>query len=837
MNLLHLIVRQWRRRPARTLLSILSVAIAASAVLGVTLAQTSVRLGYRKLLETVEGRPALEIALIEGGRFEPALVPPLADIAGVVTEIPIVTRGTMARVQGKRFKSVLLGVPSELPAVWEALTIIEGEPCRDADEVVVSADLAKSLKIEVGDRLRILTRHGPRSATVVGLVNSASVREFASAATLVMPLAAVQKYFDLGDRIDRIRVLVHSGDERSAVQGAISARLPKEFAAQAPVEQLELADSLLRSTELALRFAGALSMAMAAFIILNTLRMNFGERRRDMAILRVLGVTSQQLVALQLIEGFWLGLIGSILGIPLGLALGQGLSAAMRQLVAADIPAPEPPYWMLPVALVVGPAVACIAALLPALQSRNVSPTEAMGDPETRGRERFPLWAIATGLAMWGLAVTLLLLVMTERLSPEAAIPAGVLMLVGFIAVIPLILSPVVRASARLLQPLMQMEGDFAAEQLLERPTRTGLTVGVLVVAISTSLGMGNAIINNVNDVRQWFRRSMSGDLFLLAPSAIEVGAMDVQGTNPVRDKVAAETGVERVNEVRYFYARVGGMPAWCIVRGLVDGAELPWPVSTSEAAELREKLRSGEVVVGSVLAKKLGVHAGDELRFELQGRLFTLRVAATVRDYTLGGLVIFLDQATAAGMIDLGPPTVYIVDLKPGTPEEPLVARLEPLLSEEGLVVKSFSELRGQLDGMINGIVGALWGLLAIGFVIGGVAVGNTLTMSVLEQTRELGLLRIIGMTRAQVRKLIFCESLLLGILGTLMGTLAGFTTAWVIHLCNEPLLGQVVPFAFHGWLLLVNAGTCLLITILAAWSPGERAARLDLLAAIAQE
>jgi putative ABC transport system permease protein len=108
---------------------------------------------------------------------------------------------------------------------------------------------------------------------------------------------------------------------------------------------------------------------------------------------------------------------------------------------------------------------------------------------------------------------------------------------------------------------------------------------------------------------------------------------------------------------------------------------------------------------------------------------------------------------------------------------------------------------------------------------------------MSVFEQTRELGLLRVIGMTRPQMRRLVFCESLLLGILGTLMGTLAGLTTAWIIHLCNEPLLGHAIPFALHVWLVAGNAIACLAITLVAAWLPGERAARLDFLAAIAYE
>lgn len=836
MNLVHLIVRQWRQRPGRTAISILSVAIAAAAVLGVALAQASVRQGYRKLLAAVEGRPALEILLVAGGRFGPEQVPKNADISGVAAEIPIVTRATLARVQGKRFKSVLLGVPTEQPQVWEALPLTEGRACEDADEVLLAADLAKSLKLDVGDRLTLLTRRGPRSATIVGLVNSASLREFASAATLVMPLEAVQQFFDLGDRVDRIRVLIDSSEHREAVQAAIAARLPKSFVVQAPVEQMELADSLLRSTELALRFAGALSMAMAVFIILNTLRMNFGERRRDMAILRVLGVTSRQLVGLLLTEGICLGVIGSLLGIPLGLALGRGLGMVMQGLVSADIPAPEIPYWTLPTALVVGPLVACIAALLPALQSRQISPAEALGETEVRRRERFPLWAILGGLVMWSVAVALLLLVVFGRLSAEAAIPAGVLMLVGFIAIIPVLLAPVVRASAAMLSPWTRTEGDFAAEQLLQRPTRTGLTVGVLVVAISTSLGMGNAIINNVNDVRQWFRRTMSGDIFLLGPSATE-GGVETRDRRNVRATIAEQPSVDYVIEMRYFATRANGVPTWCVVRDFLPRVELPWAVSPEEDAEIRARLRGGEAVIGSVIAKQLGIHAGDTLRLELQGRLVSVRVAASVRDYTLGGLVIFLDQDPAAKMIDLGPATVYIVQPKPGAPEEPLVRSLESLLSEEGLVVKSFLELRRQLDDLIKGIVGALWGLLGIGFVIGGVAVANTLTMSVLEQTRELGLLRIIGMTRQQVRKLIFCESLLLGILGTLMGTLAGLTTAWVIHLCNEPLLGQSLPFAFHSWLLAANAGGCLLITILAAWSPGQRAARLDLLSAIAYE
>jgi putative ABC transport system permease protein len=646
----------------------------------------------------------------------------------------------------------------------------------------------------------------------------------------------VQSLYSLGDRVNRVRVVLDSGERREAVRAAFSARLPETLVVQSPVAQLELAGGILRSTELALSFAGALSLAMAAFIVLNTLRMNFGERRRDMAVLRVLGVTTGQLVGLQLVEGLLLGLIGALLGIPLGLALGAGLASLMQQLVEAEIPAPELPYWTLAAALVVGPLVAGVAALVPALQSRGISPVEALGDVEARRGERFPWWSVLGGAAVWSVAVVLLLLVWLERLSTEAAIPAGVLMLVGFIAVIPALLRPVIRVLERMLAPWLKMEGDFAAQQLLHRATRTGLTVGVLVVAISSGVGMGNAIINNVDDVRGWYRRMTAGDIMLSGPSADEVSEVSRDDAD-IGKLVTGLPGVDFVVESRYLPARAAGVPTVCIVHDFAPQLELPWAVTHEEDQQLREGLKAGQAVIGSALAKRLGLTVGDTLRLQLQGRELSLPIAGAVSDYTAGGMAVFVDQRPAAELITLGRPQIFTVATQPGTAIEPLVEELKPLVEGEGLSVQSFAEIRGGLDTLIAGIVGALWGLLAIGFVIGGLAVANTLSMSVFEQTRELGLLRVIGMTRPQMRKMIFCESLLLGILGTLLGTLAGLTTAWIIHLCNEPLLGHAIPFTLHTWLLVANAVACLGITLFAAWLPGERAARLDFLSAIAYE
>lgn len=835
MNLIHMIARGWRQRPARTALSIASVAIAVAAVLGTALAQSSVRLGVQKLSGTLDEQPALEIVSLAGGRLASDEVPAVDDVPGVVAAIPLVNRATLARVHGKRFRTVLLGLPVDNDAAWKALPLTAGEPCREAGEAILSAQVAESLDATVGDRLIVITRRGPRSARIVGLAGSEDLGEFAPGATIAMPLAWVQEFFGLENKVDRIRVLVASAQQRDAVLDDIAARLPDTLVVQTPMSPTEMIDATLQSTELALRLAGAFSMAMAAFIILNTLRLNFSERRRDVAVIRVLGATGRQVVGLHLLEGIGLGAIGAALGLPLGIWLGSVLRQTMGQILEVEIPTPEMPYSVVLVAFSLGPVVAALASLVPALQSRRVSPVEALGEIELRRAEHFPLWATAVGVVAWCVSVVLVLLVMQERIVPEAAIPAGLLMLVAFIVVIPAVVVPVVRAAVWILAPWLQTEGRLAGDQLLARSTRSGLTVGVLVVALSAGLGLGTAIVNNVDDVRQWYRRSLSGDVFVTDPVAADETAASQD--RDIGAKIKSHDDVGRVVELRLLPARANGLPAMCIVRDFVPEVELPWALPPDEEAEVRRRLKSGETAISSVMARKLDLDVGDSLRLEVQGRVVSVPICALVNDYLLGGLVAYLDHEAAAQTFSLGPAEFFLVEAQPGVSTDSLAASLETLLADDGVVIQSFADLRRQLDALIDGVVGALWGLLAIGFLIGGVAVSNTLMLNVLEQTRELGLLRIIGMTPRQVRKLVFCESLLLGLLGALLGTAGGVTTALVIHLCNEPVLGRSIPFAMHGWLLAANVGGCLAIAVLAAWRPGRRAARLNVLAAIAYE
>ena len=251
---------------------------------------------------------------------------------------------------------------------------------------------------------------------------------------------------------------------------------------------------------------------------------------------------------------------------------------------------------------------------------------------------------------------------------------------------------------------------------------------------------------------------------------------------------------------------------------------------------EMRADLASGKVLMSSVLAHRLNVGPNDEVLLQLGGRTQRITVGAIVNDYFFGGLSLFLDSQTARKLTVLPAPDLYIVHRGPGGGED-LPDQLRQLAQQNGFALQSFSEWRASVDRTLNGIVGSLWAVIATGFIVAGFGVANTLTMSVLEQTREFGLLRVVGMTRRQVFRLVCGEAFLLGLLGVMLGGVAGISTAWVIHWCSDPLMGRTVPFEIS--LAQVGGATIasLAVALAAAYFPARRACGLEMTEAIAYE
>ncbi len=241
-------------------------------------------------------------------------------------------------------------------------------------------------------------------------------------------------------------------------------------------------------------------------------------------------------------------------------------------------------------------------------------------------------------------------------------------------------------------------------------------------------------------------------------------------------------------------------------------------------------------MVIGGMLARLCGLALGEVLRVEYAGRTAEFPIAAIVTDYHYGGLSVYVEREVAVRQLGIDGVSAFLVSLDPSrssAPREAVIALAQHLR----LAVYSFEELRAWLDGLMKGVVAAFWVVLGLGLVVASFGIFNTITVNVLEQTREIGLLRVVGMTRGQVLRMVLAQGLILAFLGMLFGTAAGLTTAYLMHLCQGPLLGGYSAFHWRpGLIVLANLAGFLLV-LAASYGPARKAAHGNTLESIQEE
>ena len=672
--------------------------------------------------------------------------------------------------------------------------------------------------------------------TVVGIANSQSLKWFAEGGGVVVDIQPLEEMSNAFGLVDRVRVVIAPGGSRPAVLAAVAKRLPATLAAEVPAGRAGMAEDVLHSANLGLDFVTGLTVAMAWFIVGNAMLMNVTERRRSFALLRVLGATGRQVERFVMAEAALLGAAGSVVGAAAGLAAAVPISAGISRTLQAPAASLVVHPLVIPAAVALGTLVAVAAAWWPAREAADVEPLAGLADapPPPRGVSgRF----LAMAVVMWAVAAVVMTLVVWEWLPPRAAVPAGILMMLAFVATTPIVLPTLCAACARLIPERWRIERTLAVEQIIRQPIRTALTTGVLVVAVSNAIGLGHAIRDNVDDVRGWYTRLMRADWMLTHAGMVSGGlAMAGPKIRMAEEEVRALPGVKRVEGIGVAAGRVAGGACVVVARDIPADTPLPTdPVGTTEA-DLRVALDRGEAAAGTLLARRSGIKPGDEVEVEVYGRTARVKIAALVVDYTSGGASLLLRRDVAARLFGMEAADIVLVTAEPGAMAS-LRDPLQRIAESHGMLLRSFENVQAFINGIVGGVVNSLWMILGLGFVVGSLGVANTVTMNVLEKTRTLGLLRAVGMTSGQVTRLVVLESVLLGVSGGLIGAVGGMCTALLIQLASQPLLGHPIRASLRPTVVAVNLVAAVAVTVLAAWIPARRAVRLDLLESISTE
>ncbi len=860
MPLARLSIREIRSRPARSLLTLLSIVIGVSAMVATYLASDSAQLAQIAMVRAVTGNASLEIEAVGGASFDGKPLEPVARLKGVKIASPILRRYSNMTVKkplgnalpdavdsreptSKRYRVQLLGVVPELDRQVRNYTLVAGKDLEsdstDSASILMDAHFAESAKVSVGSSVDFLTKNSKswiQSAEIVGLVKPNDASSGIQSGLIVAQLRTVQRWTESAGKLDAVQIVLDKDVKIEQIAEAVGAILPTGLRVRQPTMRSQVADESTVAMQQGLRLATAFALIISTFIIYNTFQMNVGERRRQLGILRSLGATRRQLLWMIVREGLWLGLIGTLLGCFVGNFGAAILRSSTSKLLQIEIPPSPWSVWPYAIAILCGLTVALLGAFFPAMRASRLSPSEAMkvvAQGEFSTSRAAWLW-LGGSLMIIGLAIQALAVLRVINLSH--VVFGTMVMKIGIVFLLPALIGDLTAWVTWTLSLFLKTEGMLARRQILRHRGRSSLTIGIVFIAMGTGLGMASTILDNIGNVEAWYSRSIVGDFFLRAAMPDMNSGQSADMPYGLTEKVQAMPGVALVDTLRFVRARSNESSVVVVVRKFNSQTQDYFDLTEGTEAEVMKGVRSGKVVLGSVLSQRLNLHIGNTIPLETNEGSTTLEIAGVTNEYIAGGLTLYLESEYAKKLLSVDGTDVIVVKANPNDAKQ-VEAQLRALCDESGMMFQSYVDLVKVIHDTLNGVVGGLWAVLALGSVIAAFGLINTLAMNILEQTREIGMLRVVAMTRWQIRRMILAQALIMGIIGIVPGVLTGIWIHYVINLTTMPVTGHAVLFKIYPWLLLGAPMIELLVVVFASMVPAERAARLNVSSALQYE
>ncbi len=840
MTLSRYLLRETRRRCGRAVLTIIGIVIGVQALVAVPVTISTTRQAYRNLFEGVSGQADLEIVAVGHSPFDAALAARLADTDGVSAATGAVQGVVTILDSGGPRPVIIVGMTAQATSTDFKLrsgTIPDGD-----GQAVVSADYASSLGLVVGDEVMLLTVGGARALRITGVATPRGLAAVGAADILWVHWATAQHALGLGDQINAIKLVIEDGMSVEEVMAEIAPQLPDGLRVQAPASRAAFAEASMATTEMLLSTLSIIALATGAFVILNTFLMNVTERRRELAILRALGSTARQVARMLLLETLVLALVGTAIGIPLGVAVAYIMMELMSQMMVVAMPTPQVTIDVIVLAALLGIGAALLATWIPARRAAARPPLHGLSERPSgvAGGSGVPAWIGWSGVVLLGIGGVIVGWIFS------GAVPAGLyvfllpacmsLGVVAIAAIVPMVLRPLLFVVGRLLRPILGIESMLAVRQLLRRPVRAGLVVSVLTVSIVVSVAFGNSILLSVDDVFDWCDTIITSDFLVRAHRPEPSSTLTAAIPDTVEVELEHLDGVDTVVPLSFVQATAADRQVIVLARTWPVDGPLGIELFDGQPHDVHAGLHRGEVVVGSHLAQEASLHIGDTIAVDTRDGVRHPRICGIATEYTAGGFILYADWDLMRTWLRFQGVHVYLLTAERGA-QDRVAAGLDSICSKHGLVYQSRAGFRQDLDHMMGGVVGSFWALLLLVFVVASLGVTNSLTMNVLEQTRELGVLRAIAMRRSGVCRMIAVQGLALGWVSIVPGVLGGALLSVLVVKTTYPITGFEMEYALSIPLILGCMGLTLLVSVAASMPPVWRVSRMSVVRALQYE
>lgn len=831
-----------RGRKLRTVLTILSIIFGVALIFSMNLILPSAKEAFTRMISTTSGAADISMTSVTGESFPSEPLNTAATVKGVQAVTGILSRTITLPGQGA---SGSVGTASQLqltgidPATIgkvRDIVISDGRALNadDKGKVLVPSTIASiAPQLKVGASFPLITAAGLRFYSVVGLFTDQGKL---TTPQIILPLADAQAAFNQPGLINAIDIKLEPGADRDSVLADVQKALGGGFQPASSSNAVDAVTSL-QATYAIFNVLGVLALFMGGFLIFNTFRTLVVERRHDLGMLRAIGAQRSQLTQMIIVEGLLQGIIGTGLGLLVGYAFAQFVAANASRFYSSFISGLNLYITLnaqsLLIAITLGILTTLVAAYFPARAASRTSPLEALRPASLSNMRRAARWGLIAGLVLMLLAILLMLV------SKQSAAGGAILFLIGVVLIAPSLVTPMAHLFSPILSVWFAREGDLASGNLTRQPGRAAITASTLMIgfavfiAIAAIVGSFNVFITNM------VSKNFVSDILILPPTVGVYGGI-VGVDSSLTSRLSALPEADTVAGLRYASSTLNGQTIQ--VLGIDPNAypkTMPLDFSAGNPSDAYNTMLSGRAAILTTIASStLKVKVGDTVK---------LQTANGIQDYQVVGLAndllsykvatAYISQANMASDFHKAEDVLLMINLKPNVAKAAALKSVREVLKDYPQFNATLtSEYRDTLMGVTISALNIMNIMSLVILFPAVLGLLNTLTINVIERTREIGIIRAVGGSRKQVRRIVTAEAILLGLFGATIGILAGIALSYGLTVAISTV-GWAIPYVFPAWALVLSIIGGLLLALAAAILPARNAAQMDIIRALQYE
>ncbi len=850
MILLKLISWQYvRKHLLRSLLTIAGIVLGVAVFVGMHTANQSVLTAFTQTVDRIAGATQLQITAGEAG-FEEEVLERVQNVPEVRVAVPVIEAVATPETRSKG-NLLILAVDMTGDRSLREYALEDGDDSfiedplvflAQPDSIMITQEFAAENGIKSNDALTLNSMDGPKKFVVRGIMKSSGLTSAFGGNLAIMDVYAAQKVFGRGRRFDRIDLAVQEGLRPEEVGKKLEQILGAGYQVESPSSRGKQFESLSSVYGMLANITSLFALFIGMFIIYNSFAIAVTQRRSEIGILRALGATRGQIQVLFLMESAVGGLIGAGLGAGLGVLIARGMAGSLGNLLGeiygvaqkAEEVSSDP--QLLAGAMVLGLITSLVAAWIPARNAARVDPVQALQ------KGKFQLLTAGENRTRRGLAFLFLVLVGLSLVYGEGrlifyagyflSIFAGVLM-------VPTLGLWLAKGLRPLLKAIWPVEGALAADSLIQSPRRTSGAVAALALSVSLIIALGGMTQAAYASIEEWLRIALNPDMYL-SPSQ-NLTDRSFRFPAAFAEEVAKLPGVRRTQFVRTVRLPVDGEPVMFVSLEVASiRKEVRLPVVSGDGDKMYAEAAAGRgVIVSDNFALQHKRKAGEILTVNTPEGPLDMPILGTVVDYSDQKGSILIDRAVYEKYWKDDSVNVVRIYLDEGVTVAQMRDRVAAQMGDRyRYFVFTNEDLRSYILKITDQWFGLTYIQIAVAVLVSILGIVNTLTVSITDRRRELGVLQAVGGLRMQIRGTIWLEALTIGAIGLVLGWVFGAVALYyALETSARDLSGMRLEYSYPFRMALVLIPVILGSSFLSSLGPAETAVRGSLVEALEYE